>query len=544
MLGQVSLDADVPVPRRDGTVLRADVYRPTGGGRHPVLVHRTPYDKRVAQSYWYAPPSWYAAQGYAVVVEDVRGRGRSGGVFAPLAHEAADGADCVRWAAEQRWSDGQVGWYGYSYCGVAQLLAAGEDDLPLAAIAPAMALPGLGEGGLRQNGVVNLAFAVSWAVELGILQGGRAPNGDPLTTLTAEALAQLLQVPLGRLLQHPTGPAGREALAAWPTGADDGRDEPIDPRAAHHRIRASVLHVGGWYDTFRAGTIGHFRASSQARREPGRDYLVMAPWTHQPVRSEGRPSPLPPAQPASWHIDELQLAFFDHVLRGASFEQPTVRLALTNSAVVRHAAQWPPPEAVPVDWHLASGGRANSAAGDGRLGTAPDGAADHLVYAHDDPAPSIGGDDCCAPLMDHMGPRDQHEAESRRDVLVYTSPPVTAPLTAAGEAEVVLYVATAEAASQWVCRLCLVTRDGVSVNLCDGVARVAGDPGEVQRVVVPLGPTGFRVDTGERLRLQVTGGSHPRWQGLFDPDGVPAVTRAVVLHDVAHPSAVRVPTLR
>jgi putative CocE/NonD family hydrolase len=105
---------DVRVPLRDGVTLRADLYRPAGAGRHPVLVMRNPYDRRVAQSYLYAHPSWYAAQGYAVLSQDMRGRWGSDGRFDPLVNEGPDGADTVAWAAEQPWSNGRVGMYGFS----------------------------------------------------------------------------------------------------------------------------------------------------------------------------------------------------------------------------------------------------------------------------------------------------------------------------------------------------------------------------------------------------------------------------------------------
>lgn len=540
---QVVLDADVAVPRRDGTVLRADVFRPAGGGRRPVLVHRTPYDKRVAQSYWYAAPSWYAGHGYAVVVEDVRGRHQSEGEFDPLTAEASDGADCVRWAAEQSWSNGKIGTYGYSYCGTAQLLAAGEADVPLTAAAPALALPRLGEGCLRQNGVVNLAFVVSWAAELGVLPLGEAPNGHALTTLTPEVLNQLLQVPL-HALRATSELAHKPWVASWLTGRGD---DPYWSKPSHQihydQIGATLLHVGGWYDIFRAGSVGHHQAAASSRQGPGSDYLVMAPWTHQPVRSEGVATQLRTSRPAAWHIDELQMAFFAHTLRDEAWDQPPVELTLINSADGYATVSWPPPTADRVAWNLSSSGRANSVAGDGVLGGSPEGAPDHVVYSHADPPPSTGGDDCCAPVFSAMGPRDQRPVESRRDVLVYSSPPLEQYLTVAGDIEVVLYTVSTEPVVQWVCRLCLVTKSGVSVNLCEGVVRAYGTPGDVLCVLVPLGPSGFEVAPGERLRLHVTGGSHPRWEGLRGADGAPAVTRSMVLHEPDHPSAITLPTL-
>jgi uncharacterized protein len=118
------LERDVPARMRDGTTLYADVYRPSGGGPFPVLLMRLPYDKTQAASVTYRHPSWYASHGYAVVVQDTRGRWRSEGDFYPFAHEAEDGYDTVEWAASLPHANGRVGTYGFSYDGATQLQAA------------------------------------------------------------------------------------------------------------------------------------------------------------------------------------------------------------------------------------------------------------------------------------------------------------------------------------------------------------------------------------------------------------------------------------
>ena len=155
------------VPLRDGTALAADVYRPQGGGRWPVLLLRLPYNRRLAQTILYAHPSWYAAHGYAMVVQDVRGRWASAGTFDPIAAEAADGADTIAWAASQPWSNGRVGMYGFSYPGMLQLLAGAERPPGLQAIVPALAPSQMREGWLYNGGAFALALALGWTLELG-----------------------------------------------------------------------------------------------------------------------------------------------------------------------------------------------------------------------------------------------------------------------------------------------------------------------------------------------------------------------------------------
>ncbi len=540
-LGSVVLETDVAIPRRDGIVLRADVYRPSGPVRVPALLMRLPYDKRQAQTYWYAAPAWYAERGYAVVVEDVRGRHRSGGHFVPLEHEAQDGLDLVAWAAEQAWCDAQVGSFGYSYCGLVQLLASGcAGDLPLRAIAPALSPPGLGDGCLLQAGVPAAAFLLTWAVELGGLRLGSSAV-EPFV-LTRDLLRQLVLRPLDELAAC-IPPEACDWMRHWlRADSEDGYWRSASHQPAYGSIRAEALHVAGWYDTFRTGAIGHFQ---QLRRVDHRaltsDRLVVGPWTHQPVRAD-HTSPLAGPDPAGWQIDDMQLSFFDAVLRGGNVaEGALVRVAGLNTPDVWTGTAWPPPEAVPSAWFLGSRGGANGRDGDGLLtdqgvSSCPP---DHLVYNHADPVPAVGGDDCGDPDLVDMGPADQERVERRRDVLVYTSPPVSRETSYFGEAEATLYVMTTGASTQWLVRVCLVTANGVSVNVAETVARCPTTPGEVTPVRLFVGPVAFRLHRGERVRLHVTQGSSPRWAGLRDDCGELAVTHSIVLHDPAHPSCLR-----
>src|SRR5687768_11522215 len=95
----IRVERDVPAAMRDGTKLYADIYSPSSGGPFPVILIRLPYDKTKAESSAYAHPSWYARQGYLVVVQDTRGRWRSEGEFYPFKYEMEDGYDTVEWAA-------------------------------------------------------------------------------------------------------------------------------------------------------------------------------------------------------------------------------------------------------------------------------------------------------------------------------------------------------------------------------------------------------------------------------------------------------------
>ena len=173
-LAEVKVERDVGCRMRDGTVLRADVYRPVAGGARPVLLQRSPYDKQIAQSdQAYPHPAWYAAHGYVVVAQDVRGRWGSDGDFYPFLHEAEDGRDTIEWAARLPGCDGRVAMYGFSYAGATQLLAAAVQPPSLAAVCPALTGSQFYEGWTYRGGALAHAFVSSWAAFLAIGEAAR-----------------------------------------------------------------------------------------------------------------------------------------------------------------------------------------------------------------------------------------------------------------------------------------------------------------------------------------------------------------------------------
>ena len=167
----VLVEYDRPCVLRDGVTLVADVYRPSGVDSSPVLLIRLPYDKTAAESnFGYAHPSWYAAHGYMVVVQDSRGCGGSEGEFYPFVTEADDGYDSIEWAARLPGSNGQVGTYGFSYPGYQQLLAACTAPPSLATMCPGFTSAQAYEGWTYDQGALRLAFAAWWAMSLELPQ--------------------------------------------------------------------------------------------------------------------------------------------------------------------------------------------------------------------------------------------------------------------------------------------------------------------------------------------------------------------------------------
>jgi predicted acyl esterase len=162
----IMVDVDVAVIMRDGAVLRADVHRPAAGGPFPALVHRSAYGKQNAPmvSGLVADPKVLAAAGFAVVVQDVRGRFASEGEWAPFVHEMDDGYDTVEWAASQPWCTGEVGCYGSSYMGITTHLAVAAKPPHLRAAAVLVASRDPNDGLLRTGGAFEQGFLTRWAL--------------------------------------------------------------------------------------------------------------------------------------------------------------------------------------------------------------------------------------------------------------------------------------------------------------------------------------------------------------------------------------------
>lgn len=505
---------ETEVPRRDGVVLRADVHLPAAGGAHPTLVMRLPYDKSSAQSYWYAPPQWYAAHGYAVVVEDVRGRFASDGVFAPIVHEGADGEDLIRWVLEQPWCDGALGMYGYSYAGYLQLLTCSTEIAPqIRAISPALAFSSLRDGCLRSGGATAAGFLLSWAEQL----GGLTLPGSDLRELTSHPLASYMPC---------VAPEHRDWAAAWLRDDDADAYWKAIPRPEYARVRAAVLVTGGWYDTFRRDAFGHHDALVRTGRD---SRLMIGPWSHNPFVSAALGEPLGP-RARSWDIDAAQLALFDSALRGEGDPPSGAHLAIMNSDDAWEADAWPPRERRRLELWLDSPSSLRQG-GDGKLSAEPPArpGADAL---HSDPAhpvPSRGGDDCGDPVRQGMGPALQHAVEMRPDVLVYTTAPADRELTLVGEASVELHTECEGPVEQWVARLAIVLDEDRSINLVEGVVRLPGSRDE-HLLRIEIGEFAVRLDRGQRLRLHLAQTSTPRWGPL------PVPTTARVLRGPASPS--------
>ncbi len=561
----VTVELDLPVPMRDGTVLRADVYRPEPAGDYPVLLIRIPYDKTQAENVIYAHPSWYARQGYIVVCQDTRGRYRSDGEFYPFKYEAEDGYDTIEWCGALEGSTGKVGMFGASYGGATQLLAATERPPSLAALIPAVTASQYYEGWTYNQGAFALGFALSWALSLGVnVAQKRGDDGAALNFAAsfAASLALDWSLPLDAIsaLDNQDTPFFNDWIA-HPTYDDYWKRWSIDED--YGRIAVPSLHVAGWYDVFLSGSVQNFvglRAGAGSEQARANQRLLIGPWYHIPWVTLGG---VEDEIASPYAFDEWQIAWYDRHLKEepVADADPPVRLYILREGKWRDFDNWPPSGSIPTEYFLHSEGRANSVFGDGSLSSSEPDQELPDVYTYDPvaPSPGPGGHSCCFENVAPMGPRDQALREITNGVLIYTTEPLADPVYLIGDVSATIYAATTAVDTDFAVRLCVVDAAGISTNIQEGIVRARYreslsvpsllEPGRIYRYEIPIGPIGVKVDAGERIRIQVTSSDFPQWDRNLNTGNSPGseglasaiVATQAVYHDTEHPSCIILP---
>jgi putative CocE/NonD family hydrolase len=511
---------DVAVPMRDGVVLRADVYLPARDGPFPTLVYRTPYGKAAAAE-TYDTHTEAVRRGYAVVLQDVRGRHASEGEFEPYINEGRDGYDTIEWAARQPWSTGRIGTFGLSYPGAVQWLAAMERPPHLEAMAPAMTFS-TPRRFFYMNGIFDLSW-LPWIYQY-VAPDRRARQG--LAGIRTDAEAERAWPGVAdeyrRWLPLRELPYLREEAPFYFTWLEHPPESAwwdwAELRGRYGRVDAAVLNLSGWFDEAYGteGAATNFNGIEAARTATGaRTHLVLGPWVHGVGATESSSAgTLDFGAAAAIDYDDLVLDFFDHYLRSIDNDFASgapVRFFVMGENRWRDAADWPPPEALDVPLYLA----ATSARS---LGLSFDEPADTLpssAFRSDPREPVV------AP-HDSLGPRDYRELAARGDLLTFDSPLFEDGVTIAGNLTAVVHASCdCRDFDLWV-RLYDVYPDGRVLNLMspgNDVVRAsyrdpdAGPqpvaPGTVYELTLPLMSTALRIGEGHRLRAQISGSFMP-----------------------------------
>ena len=575
----MKVETGVPVPTRDGTRLYADVYRPDTNDRFPVLLQRTPYNKALAYARSGVVDALRAvSHGFAVVIQDTRGRYTSDGEFYPFLNEIDDGYDTVEWCAAQPWSTGKVGTYGSSYVGATQWLAAVSRPPSLAAIAPRITASDYYEGWTYQGGAFALGFAVSWT--LGQLALANIAKISRDKSLPADIGASLIGAVDGieeilQLLPTNEFPHFKDGIApyfydwlAHPSADDYWKRWKIEDH--HAQITVPALNVGGWHDIFLKGTLRNYmgmREKGATETSRSGQKLIVGAWNHGSTRGAGFSGDTyfgVRSDVAAIDLPGLFLRWYDYWLKGIAngiMDEPPVRLFVMGENLWRDEQEWPLARTQYVDYYFHSGGRANTLNGDGGLSIDRPGSEPPDVFLYDprSPVPTKGGGLCCNATVLAGGPFDQRSIEVRQDVLVYTSPELSEDLEVTGPITVTLYAATSATDTDFTAKLVDVCPCSCTRSLADGIIRAryreslsAGklvEPDSVYEYTIDLVATSNVFKAGHCIRVDVSSSNFPRFDRNPNTGGEPwqetELKPAVqtVLHTDHHASHISLPVI-
>ncbi|MEY9910581.1 putative CocE/NonD family hydrolase [Catenulispora sp. MAP12-49] len=483
----VSYEPRLPVPMADGVELLTDHYFPASPGLQdfPTLLVRSPYGRGFPWAALYGAA--FAEQGFHVLIQSARGTAGSGGVFQPWRDDGPDSRATLGWLRRQSWFDGRLGLVGPSAMAYAQWALAADPPPELRAMVVHVPLHNP-HGFFHRNGVFALedALIATTAVQTQHL-GPRRFLGATLRLATAMKRIVRAESPIEAYARAMgRSPAFLTGAAAHPDPGD-GYWQGTDLRDAAEGLQVPTLVVSGWTD------VALDQALQQYGRLPaGHRSLLIGPWTHTTAFQRGVATVF--AESLTW-------------LRGHLADpvppKEQVRVALGGTGEWRDLSAWPP-AAVPVSWYPHPDG------GLVRQSPPPDTAAGTVRFDPADPTPSIGGNG----LGQKAGVRDNATVEQRDDVLVFTGAPLTEAVEVIGTVAAEMLVDPgigADSATLFV-RLCDVDERGRSWNVCDGITRIVADTSRRPvAVTVAMSSTAHRFLPGHRIRVQISGGAHPRF---------------------------------
>lgn len=498
---------------RDGVHLATDVYLPRGtrsrGGRFPTLLARLPYGKRGPIAFMPDLAAYLNDSGYAVVVQDVRGKFSSEGDIDPFVHEMADGSDTLTWIVTQAWSDGDVGMFGDSYYGYTQWAAAMNDHPALRAIAPRVTSTQIASDWMYHDGVFCLASMADWAATT---WAGRAPR---------EESPDWQRRPLNGLLDG-SDQGTPDVLRQWRSEGPDSAFWTRPPLGVIRpsRLKVPALHLGGTWDIFRRGQLADWAAARTSSTCEQR--LILTSTDHMSIHLDGANTGAQNVRSSNSDFETFlarylddTIAFFDHHVRGLAVVKasPGVQFELAGVGPIE-SPSWPPPGVTRLNLYPVDPGHASHGPEGGGLRTHPDAGLGVCDWMHDPSNLVPTGDaDLWSPLVKLP---DERVVESRPDVLTFTSEPMRHDCDLVGQQSAKLEVAAEAGPTQVVTKLVHVYPNGVARRITEGVAQVVGtgDAGSsVARTVVSvdLGPTAYRIPAGHRLRMEVSASCFPRY---------------------------------
>jgi uncharacterized protein len=551
---EVDMRLNVKVPMRDGVELSADLYLPRASGTFPTVLMRTPYSNNMDVAIERARV--LANDGYACVIQDIRGRWDSDGDYYPFHPDVDDGFDTQEWVGQQEWSNGKIGMAGGSYLGLVQWLSAPLRSQYLTCIAPRVICGDFYNGLVYPGGALQLNVVMTWGMRTNGRTGQSIDYHDWTNAFRALPVGDA-DLSAGRALgffkdwiEHP---------------AYDDYWNAIDVEDKWDEIDVPAFSMGGWFDLYSADAFTNFNGIKKNGRTPEarQSRLIVGPWPHA-LSTSSKTGDVDFGAGSLADLDGEETRWFDYWLKGIDngiVDEPPLRLFIMGINEWHDEHEWPLARTDWQKWNLHSDGDANSVRGGGRLSVdAPtDEQADQFVYDPEFPVQTVGGNNCCSPDIVPWGPYDQRAVEMRSDVLVYTSDPFEEDMEVTGPIKVVLYAATDGPDTDWTAKLVDVSPTGYAMNLCDGIFRARYresrsdaqllEPNRVYEYEIDVAVTGNVFLKGHSVRIEISSSNFPRFDRNlntgkdYGKDGEIRVANQTVYHSREYPSHVLLPVI-
>lgn len=524
---------EVMIPMRDGVKLATDMYFPkTDTLRFPVILMRTPYMKERNQlegEYW-------SRRGYAVAVQDCRGRFSSGGQWEPFVHESDDGYDTVEWLASREWSSGKVGMIGASYEGWVQLWAASAKPPHLTTIIPQVAPP---------DPFFNIPYEYGAFFILGSFWWAEILETEATGDITGKALSKIGERKYEKILKTlPVIDLDKKVLGGendyWRKWIKNNVNNEYWQRCSFmddlKELDIPVFFQSGWFDGDAIGTKLNYLAMKESGNENLK--MIMGPWGHT-NQSSTRLGDLKLGDEAGLDLQIRFHKWFDYWLKGMDndiMEEPKVMLYDLFSSRWLTGERYPLPQTEFTRFYLESNKGANTSNGDGRLTLSEEaGGKDFDEYEYDP------GDPTPAPnyyfKSEEETEREKKEGvnlektrrareeyhnkvtSEREDILVFVSEPLDSSISIAGPVSALIYASTSARDTDWFVTLSRQDKKGRLFNLCKGVIRARFrestsrpellDPGRIYEYTIDMWHTGFTFKEGERIRVEISSALFP-----------------------------------
>ena len=576
----VTIRRDVMVEMRDGARLATDLYFPALNGKpapgaFPTILERTPYDKLAARQT--SKGKFFARRGYAVAIQDVRGRFNSEGDWKPFYDEARDGYDTVEWLGTQDWSDGKVGTMGDSYAGSDQAALATLNPPHLSTMIVAVGASNYFTSSMRHNGTLEQRFLIyAYRMATTSHEAKRDPSlAAALQAIFDEGMPEIVEkFPilegtsiLSRLPTVERWVADLQTIGEYTDYWKQRGYAPVEYYDEHADV--PTLYLGGWYDSYARNTPESYAKLSEIKESPQR--LMMGPWTHAQyeVTYSGD---IDFGLEAQIDYNDLKLAWFDRYLKGlrsevADWDAVTYftmgggtgdtndERRLNHGGYWRSADNWPPLTTRLIPHYLR---------GDGTLSRRAPGEdeAPETSYLFDptDPVPTIGGGISAAdPIMApgaydqrgdpsrFYGTEDRQPLNARLDVLTFQTPPLRDAVEITGTITMRLWASSSAVDTDFTAKLIDVYPpspefpEGLAINITDSIIRARYrngydapqfmEPGKAYEFEFELYPTSNIFAAGHRIRVDISSSNWPRFD-VNHNTGAPLGTDRT--YEVAH----------